>query len=54
MTEESKVLKKPILVSEEEEHLFHLIREMKNGEMRIIVSEGDLVQAEQIERDIEL
>jgi hypothetical protein len=54
MNKDAAVSPRAIAMTEEEKNLIKLIREMKNGELRVIVSKGSPVNAELIQRNIEL
>lgn len=43
-----------IVLSEQEKRLIRMIRELKYGELRIFISEGKPVRAEEIKKSIKL
>lgn len=44
----------PIILNDQEKRLIQMIREMKNGELHIFISEGKPTRVEKIKKRIEL
>lgn len=54
MSEKNPDADKNVLLCERDRRLLHIIREMKNGELKIIVAKGMPIQAEKIMRNVPL
>ncbi len=54
MSEQNPNSDKEVILNKQDERLIRIIRELKSGELRIIVAKGMPVRAEEIKRDVAL